>query len=105
MNSSQRIMAAIQGQPADRRAISLTLSLYGAGLINCPLEKYYRDPDAYAQGQIAVKKAVDPDVIFGPFALALFADAFGSKIRFMREQAPNLVRPVLEDANKEKHQH
>lgn len=98
MNSSERVNAAVGGRPADRRAVSLTLSLYGAGLTKCPLEQYYRDPLAYSRGQSAVYAAVRPDLLFGPFAFALLGEAFGSRVHFMKDQAPNLVGPVLGDA-------
>jgi uroporphyrinogen decarboxylase len=95
MNSLERVLATVSGNPTDRRAVSLLLSLYGARLTGCPLESYYRDPTAYAQGQAAVQETFQPDILFGPFALPLEGAAFGSQVRFFETQAPNLARPVL----------
>ena len=46
MNSMERILATLAGEPTDRRAISLTLPLYGARLTSCDLRTYYTDPGA-----------------------------------------------------------
>jgi len=93
----ERVQAAITGDIADRRAVSLTLSLYGARLTGCPLQTYYADPAAYADGQRAVRETFDPDILFGPFALPMEGAAFGSEISYYDNQAPNLARPVLAD--------
>lgn len=99
MNSIERIQATLEGKPTDRRALSLVLSLYGAKLTNCPLSEYYTDPIAYARGQSAVLETFEPDILFGPFALSLEGEAFGSQVRFFDNQPPNLVRPVIDSAD------
>ncbi len=98
MNALHRIQSVLQGRPTDRRAVSLTLSLYGARLTNCPLTKYYADPAAYARGQRAVRETFQPDALFGPLSLPLEGASFGSEIRFFDNQAPNLKRPALASA-------
>ena len=95
MNGIERVAATLGGGPTDRRAVSLTLSLYGAGLTGCPLREYYTDASAYARGQSAVFEAFHPDILFGPFSLPLEGAAFGSEVRFLDAQAPNLIRPAL----------
>lgn len=99
MNSIERIMATLQGEPTDRRAISLTLSLYGARLTSCDLQAYYTDPGAYARGQAAVRDIFQPDVLFAPFALPLLGAAFGSEVRFFDDHPPNLRRPAISSAD------
>jgi uroporphyrinogen decarboxylase len=95
MNSLERVLSAVSGKPADRPAISMTLSLYGARLTGCPLDKYYRDADLYVAGQSAVRETFKPDILFTPFALALEGEAFGSKARFFDYQPPNIVKPAV----------
>jgi len=95
MNSMQRIMATLQGKPADRRAVSLTLPLYGARLTGCDLSEYYTNPAAYARGQSAVLATFQPDILFGPFSLPLEGAAFGSHVRFFENQPPNLEHPAI----------
>jgi len=41
LDSSSRVLATLKGQPVDRRAVSLTLSLYGANFAECSLAEYY----------------------------------------------------------------
>ncbi|MBN2103600.1 hypothetical protein JW835_06115 [bacterium] len=94
MNSMERIQATIRGMDKDRCAVSLTLSLFGARLIQCPLETYYTDAVCYSRGQEEVLRHCHPDILFGPFALPLEGRAFGSDIRFMDKNPPNLKRPA-----------
>ena len=99
MNSSERVMAAIQGKLSDQRAVALTLSLYGAKLINCPLEEYYSSAKAYAQGQQAVRELFKPDIMLAPFSFPLLGGPFGSEILFFENHPPNLIRPAIDDPN------
>lgn len=91
----QRIQFTIQGREKDRIAISLTLSLYGARLTQCPLHTYYTDPDAYARGQLAICHSCPTDILFGPFALPLEGRVFGSEILYFEKSPPNLKKPVF----------
>ena len=72
----------------------MTLSLYGARLINCPLSRYFSDPLQYARGQSAISETFRPDVLFGPFAFSLVGASFGSTIREFSDQAPTISSPV-----------
>ena len=95
MTGLQRIMATMKGEEKDRLALSLTLSLYGARLTNCPLTEYYSDSKKYVQGQQNVFDKISPDIIFAPFALPLYGKAFGSEIKMYDDQAPNLAKPCI----------
>jgi uroporphyrinogen decarboxylase len=95
MNSMERVLATIAGEPTDRRAVSLTLPLFGARLTGRPLAEHYVDPQAFAEGQSAVLDKFHPDVLFGPFALPFEGAAFGSKVRLFDDQAPNLTHPAI----------
>jgi len=95
MNGKQRVLAAINGDYKDRPALSLTLSLYGARLIKCPLTEYYCDPDKYVEGQQKSVDIIAPDLVYSPFALPLYGKAFGSEIKIYQNQAPNLAKPVI----------
>lgn len=93
--SFERVMAAFQGQPMERPPFTMTLSLFGAKLIGCPLTEYYHDPERYAEGQDAVVDLCDPDILFAPFALTLEAEAFGSEIVFLPDNPPNIRKPAF----------
>jgi len=94
MNSRDRVLAALGGQPQAGPPFTLTLSLYGARLTGCPLAEYYRNPNRYAEGQQAVMALCNPDILFGPFALCLEAEAFGSQLIFLHDNPPNIRKPA-----------
>lgn len=98
MNALERCMATVRGEPTDRRFVSLTLSLYGAGLTDCPLRRYYTEAEAYVQGQTAVMETFAPDILFSPFALTAEAQAFGMEVQFHEQQPPALRRPSVDSA-------
>ena len=64
MNSIDRVMATIQGTDKDCIPLSLTLSLYGAALTNCPLDEYYTDSKKYVSGQLKVLMKLNPILFF-----------------------------------------
>jgi len=94
VNGLERVLAAVRGEPTDRRAFSLVLSLYGAGLTGCPLSAYYAQPEAYLAGQRAVVDLCDPDILFAPFALSLEARAFGCELLHVATAPPIVRKPA-----------
>ena len=98
MNSRERFFNLVKGRPIDRRPFGALLSLYGARLTDCPLERFFNDPQAYARGQDAVRQAVAPDFLTGPFLLAGYGEAFGAVLRYTDDYVPNLLRPAIASA-------
>ena len=98
MTSLERVLAALTGSSQSRPPFSLTLSLYGARLSDCPLDLYYRDARRYALGQQAVYNNFAPDILFAPFALTLEAEAFGGDLIFLPDFAPNQRKPAVRSA-------
>ncbi len=94
MNGKERVLATISGAASDRRPFAAVLSLYGAQLTGRPVSDHYSDPDAYAEGQQAVWETIQPDILFGPFCLPVLGEAFGSQLKYLDEQAPNLKTPA-----------
>jgi uroporphyrinogen decarboxylase len=88
-------LATIEGKPVDRRPVVILLSLYGAGLIDCPLEEYYTNAGRYVEGQLAVRETFAPDVLSVPFLLTAEGEAFGSQLTLRRDNPPIFERPVL----------
>ncbi|WP_243358860.1 uroporphyrinogen decarboxylase family protein [Fundidesulfovibrio terrae] len=97
MNSTQRVFAAVTGEPADRRAFTLTLSLYGAALTGCPLDLYHSVPERYLEGQRAVLDSIGPDILFSPFVLPLEGRAFGCELAPQKNGPPNVKKPAIRD--------
>jgi len=98
VNSLERVTCAIKGEVSDRPAVSVTLSMYGARLTGCPLDKYYTVSAAYVEGQSAVKEIFHPDIIFTPFVLTAEGEAFGSRVKFFKNQPPNMSEPSVKSA-------
>ena len=99
MTSLERVIAALQGTKTDRRAFTMTLSLYGAKLTGCPLTEYFTNPEKYAEGQAMVLERCRPDIIFTPFSLALEARAFGSEVVFLPQNPPYIKKPFIRNPN------
>lgn len=99
MNAMERIGAVMSGVQPDRRAFTLTLSLYGAKLTSQDSGLYFSDPALYAAGQRAVVDLCEPDVLFGPFALSLEAKAFGATTAQLPDAPPFVSRPALRSRN------
>jgi uroporphyrinogen decarboxylase len=95
MTGMERVMAALQGIKSDRRAFTMTLSLYGAKLTGCPIAAYYSTPECYLAGQVAVAEQCKPDILFAPFALSLEAQAFGSSMVYIPQNPPIVRKPFL----------
>ena len=97
MNSLERVLCALHGEPADRRAFTLTLSLYGARLTNCPVREYFTVPRRYLEGQREVVRLLDPDILFTPFVLPFEALAYGGEEVWLDRFAPNVRKPPFRD--------
>ncbi|HPN83651.1 MAG TPA: uroporphyrinogen decarboxylase family protein [Spirochaetota bacterium] len=94
MTGIQRIMAALRGESADRRAVIPVLSLYGARLTDCSPKEYYTSGEAYARGQDAVCERFDPDAVIGPFCFAFHGAAWGARLHWFDDQAPSIMNPA-----------
>ncbi|HOX19219.1 MAG TPA: uroporphyrinogen decarboxylase family protein [Spirochaetales bacterium] len=94
MTGLERIGAALQGQFADSRAFTMTLSLYGARLSGAAPKDYYRGSALYRRGQAEVAALVDPDILFGPFVMPLEAEAWGATLAWTERAPPNVGKPL-----------
>ena len=97
MTSLERVLCALRGEPSDRRAFTLALSLYGARLSGCPIRSYYTDPMRYLEGQREVARFMDPDIVFAPFALPFEALAYGGEGVWLDKFPPNVRKPPFRE--------
>lgn len=97
MKPIERIFNRLQGIASDRVPFAPLTPLYGARLVSAPLSLYYSNPALYFQGQKAVVENIEPDILFSPFALAMEAEAFGSRLAYFEKSPPNLKVPALTD--------
>lgn len=99
MTPMERIMATIKGDKKDRVPVVPLLSLYGAKLTGCPLQRYFTLSEEYVKGQIEINNTFEPDVLFGPFSLALEGLAMGSQIKYYDKQPPNIFKPAFKTSD------
>lgn len=97
MNGRERVEATLAGGAVDRRPVAPLLSLYGCRLAGTRLSDHFSDPRSYLLGQTAVQEEFAPDIQFGPFALALEAEAFGSRLVHHPDRPPTLAEPAAHD--------
>ena len=90
MKSLERVFATVGGQPKDRPAFVMNLSLYGARLAGIPLQTFYADANAYAEGQTAVREVFGPDLLLSPFLVPAIGEAFGSVATSGKGNVPNI---------------
>ncbi len=97
MTSMERVLCALRGEPSDRRAFTLALSLYGSRLTGCPTMDYYSDSARYVEGQREVVRFIDPDIVFSPFALPFEALAYGGEGVWLDNFPPNVRKPPFRE--------
>lgn len=97
MNSKQRFLARIQGEPVDRPPNFDLFTTYAAHYIGQPLSSYYLDYRILAEANLALLEAFHVDVvqvISDPFREA--AD-FGAEVLFPPDALPYCTQPLLVD--------
>lgn len=95
MNGLERISAVLSGKETDRSPFTVLCSLYGSRFTGASLEEHFSNPKLYVDGQSAVLETFTPDILFSPFFMAAFGKAFGSELKPLKSQAPNLKRPAV----------
>ncbi len=98
MTAMQKLAAVLSGTPAEGRMVAPTLSLYGARYADADPRTYYRDSASYARGQRGVAERLDPDIIFGPFAIALEAESCGAELSWHVDGPPVIRKPARRGA-------
>ncbi len=97
MNSYERVMGTVKGEPVDRVPVFAVLGAYGGKLAGTPLRTLYSDAKAYAAGQKAAQEAFGFDLILAHFDYSAISEAFGGETAWFANQAPNMKRPGASD--------
>jgi len=93
MNSYQRVMNTLGGQPVDRLPVFAVLGAYGGKLTTTDLRTLFSDASAYVAGQRAVQEEFGFDLVMLPFDFSIIAEACGGEVAWSADQAPNMKRP------------
>lgn len=95
MNSLERVMGVVTGQPVDRPPVFAVLGAYAARSSGVPLRALYEDAAAHVRGQLALREAFGFDLVIAPFDFSAIGEAFGGQTAWFEHQAPNLRRPAV----------
>ncbi len=98
MNSYQRVMGTLMGQPVDRPPVLAVLGAYGGKLTGVDLRTLFSEAAAYVAGQRAVQKEFGFDLVMTPFVYTAIAEAFGGETAWSDTQPPNMKRPGVRSA-------
>jgi len=93
MNSYQRVMHTLSGQPVDRLPVFAVLGAYGGRLTNTGLRTVFSDASAYVAGQKALQETFGFDLVMTPFIFTAISEAFGGVTAWSDDQVPNMKRP------------
>ncbi|MCM0083808.1 uroporphyrinogen decarboxylase family protein [Geomonas sp. Red32] len=95
MNSYQRVMGTLTGQPVDRVPVFAVLGAYGAKLSGASLNRIFTDPASYAESQTAVQTTFGLDLVMTPFIYTFISESFGGETAWSEHQVPNMKRPGI----------
>lgn len=97
MNSMERVMATMSGAEVDKNPVFAVLGAYGGILADIPLPRLYQDADSWVTGQSNVVEALNTDIVLGFFDHSRVTQAFGGKVAYFVDQAPNMRQPGFQD--------
>lgn len=98
MNSYQRVMNTLGGEPVDRLPVFATLGAYGGKLTGTDLRTLFSDASAYVAGQKALQEEFGFDLVMTAFDYSAIAEAFGGEVAWSADQVPNVKRPAVRRA-------
>ena len=96
MNGMERLVAAINGQPADRIPVFCNLLDQGARELGVPLRDYYADGELVAEAQLRMRERFGHDNVWSLFYVGKEAELFGcQEILFAEDGPPNVEQYVI----------
>ncbi|PKN12222.1 MAG: hypothetical protein CVU69_08500 [Deltaproteobacteria bacterium HGW-Deltaproteobacteria-4] len=98
MNSYQRVMGTLMGQPVDKLPVFAVLGAYGGKLTGVDLRTLFSDASAYVTGQKALQQEFGFDLVMTAFDYSVIAEAFGGEVAWSNDQVPNMKRPAVRKA-------
>jgi len=97
VNSFQRLMGRLQGQPVDRPPHFNIFMTFAAHHIGQPLSSYYLDYRVLAEANMAMVEDFDADLVQAISDPYREASGFGAQIEFPPDGLPLCKRPLLVD--------
>lgn len=97
MNSLQRVLNRLRGNPVDRPPNFDILMVYAAHFIHQPLSRYYLDYHVLCDANLAVQQVFDLDLVQAISDPYREAADFGLEVEFPEDWLPICRRPLLAD--------
>jgi len=98
MNSKQRSLAAIQGEPGDRVPVFPLLMAFAADRAGLSYREFATNAGALAEAQLHVYERYHPDAITVASDAARLPADLGGQIAYPEDQPPFLQSPILHSA-------
>lgn len=96
MTGMERLVAAINGTPADRIPVFCNLLDQGAKELGLPLEKYYSSGEHVAEAQLKMRAKYGYDCLWSLFYVGKEAELLGCrKIIYAKDGPPNVGEMVI----------
>jgi uroporphyrinogen decarboxylase len=95
--SLERVGCYLQGKKPARVACFPILANHAARVLGIPIGTYNRDGAAMARAHVAAFRRYGHDALFVFTTTSTLAEAMGTRMRFLEEDAPQIERPLLED--------
>jgi uroporphyrinogen decarboxylase len=95
--SLERVGCYLQGKKPERVACFPILANHAARVLGIPVGVYNRDAGAMTRAHVAAFRRYGHDALFVFTTTSTLAEAMGTKMRFLDDDAPQVERPLLED--------
>lgn len=96
MNSLERVVAAIGGQPVDRTPVVPVLLQQGARMLGIPLREYFGDPRRLAEGQERLLDRFQHDAVFAFPHVVQDTLPFRVELTFHDQGPPSVSKMALQ---------
>ena len=96
MNGYQRVMKALNFEPADRVAIIPELIQHNLEVAGLPHDAYSSDPNAMVQVILAGLKAYETDAVYVSSDNYLIVEAMGGKVKLPHDDPPVLLKTAVD---------
>jgi len=97
MNSYERVMAAIRGEPLDRVPVIPSVREWCIRQAGFTFSEAMRKPEKYVFSQYYCVKEYRYDAVFDFFATHAESEALGSKLLIAEDSPPSILKPIIRE--------
>ena len=97
MNSYERVMAAIRGEPLDRVPVIPSVRDWCIRQAGFTFSEAMQAPEKYVFSQYYCVKEYKYDAVFDFFAIHAESEALGSRLLLAEDNPPSIIEPIIKD--------